>query len=130
MKKCLGRLPVLVITPILLVAYAFSLGKVLSFAIAWPLWMRYGVAFFIILPLGFIMGMFFPMGIRTLSRRFKGAIPWAWCVNGCTSVIGSVLAVVTALSYGFKTVLCLAAVAYSLALVMLLKSTLTTRHHR
>ena len=129
-KKCLGRLPVLVITPILLIAYAFCLSKLLSFAIAWPLWMRYGVAFFIILPLGFIMGMFFPVGVRTLSLRFHGAIPWAWCVNGCTSVIGSVLAVVTALSYGFNTVLCLAALAYSLALVMLLKSTLTTRHHR
>ena len=129
-KKCLARLPVLVITPILLIGYAFCLGKVLSLAVAWPLWMRYGVAFFFIFPLGFIMGMFFPMGVRTLSLYFKGAIPWAWCVNGCASVIGSVLAVLVALSYGFKTVLCLAALAYSLALVMLLKSTLTTRHHR
>lgn len=129
-KKCMGRLPVLVITPILLIAYAFCLGKVLSLAIAWPLWMRYGVAFFVILPLGFIMGMFFPTGVRTLSLCFKGAIPWAWCVNGSTSVIGSVLAVVIALSCGFKTVLLLAAVAYSLALVMLVFQNLSYHRHK
>jgi hypothetical protein len=88
-------------------------------AIAWPLWIRYGVAFFVIFPLGFVMGMFFPVGVRTLSLRLENAIPWAWAVNASFSVVGSVLAVLIALSYGFTTVLCLAAVAYGLAVVVL-----------
>ena len=119
LKRSLGKVPVLVITPVLLLAYVFLLDRVLTPAIAWPLWIRYGVAFFVILPLGFMMGMFFPVGVRTLSLHLEAAIPWAWAVNGSVSVVGSVMAVLIALSYGFTTVLCAAAVAYSLAVLVL-----------
>lgn len=111
--------PALVATPVLLLAYVLFLDRLLTLAMAYPLWVRHGVAFFLILPLGFVMGIFFPTGVRVLSTRFKSAIPWAWAVNAGFSVVGSVLAVVVALSYGFTMVLCLAAVAYSLALVVL-----------
>jgi hypothetical protein len=109
----------LLITPVLLLAYTFMLDRVLTLAIAWPLWIRHGIAFFVILPLGFMMGMFFPKGVRTLSLSLESAIPWAWAVNASASVVGSVLAVLIALSYGFTMVLNLAALAYSLALVVL-----------
>ena len=88
-------------------------------AIAWPLWMRYGFAFLVILPLGFLMGMFFPTGVRTLSLYLESAIPWAWAVNASISVVGSVLAVLIAISFGFKTVLLLASLSYALALSLL-----------
>ncbi|MBW2018749.1 MAG: hypothetical protein JRI65_01875 [Deltaproteobacteria bacterium] len=109
----------LILVPVLIVAYAFALGRLLMVAMGWPLWLRSGLAFVAILPLGFMLGMFFPMGIRTLSLVFERGIPWAWAVNGCASVVGSVFAVVVALAYGFRSVLCLAALAYSLALVAL-----------
>jgi hypothetical protein len=116
------------ITPVLLLAYAFLLDRLLTPAIAWPLWIRHGVAFFVIFPLGFTMGMFFPTGVRRLSLGLESAIPWAWAVNATASVVGSVLAVQVALTYGFTTVLGLAAVAYGLALVSLLLQNLS--HHR
>ncbi len=119
LKRYLGRIPALFVAPVLLLAYALLLHRLLTPAIAWPLWIRYGLAFFVILPLGFVMGMFFPLGVRTLSLRLGGAIPWAWAVNASVSVVGSVLAVLIALSYGFTAVLCIAAVAYSLAVVVL-----------
>jgi hypothetical protein len=118
-KKSLCRIPVLVMTPVLLIVYALLLHSALTAAIVWPLWMRYGVTFLAILPLGFMMGMFFPMGVRVLSRRFEHAIPWAWAVNASVSVVGSVLAVLIALSAGFTTVLCVAAGAYGGAVVVL-----------
>jgi hypothetical protein len=118
-KNALGKVPVLIITPLFLLMYAFLLHKVLVAAIVWPLWVRYGVTFFVILPPGFMMGMFFPLGVRILSLDFKGAIPWAWAVNASVSVVGSVLAVVIALSAGFTAVMSLAAVAYGLAVVVL-----------
>jgi hypothetical protein len=121
LKRFLGRVPALLMTPLLLFAYGFLLHRLLTPAIAWPLWIRYGVAFFVILPLGFVMGMFFPVGVRTLSLRFESAIPWAWAVNASVSVVGSVLAVLIALSYGFTAVLGLAAVAYGLAVLVLRK---------
>ena len=118
-QNALSRFPVLVMTPVLLLAYAFLLDRLLMLAIAWPLWMRYGFAFLVILPLGFLMGMFFPTGVRTLSLYLESAIPWAWAVNASISVVGSVLAVLIAISFGFKTVLLLASLSYALALSLL-----------
>jgi hypothetical protein len=114
-KESRGRVLVLIATPVLLLLYALYLQDALMVAIVWPVWIRFGVTFLIILPLGFMMGMFFPAGIRVLKHRFGHAIPWAWAVNASVSVVGSVLAVLIALSAGFTTVLCAAAGAYGLA---------------
>ena len=119
----LGPAAFLVITPLLLLAYGVFLDRILLAALVWPLWMRHGAAFLIILPLGFVMGMFFPTGIRILSLQRGEAIPWAWAVNASVSVVGSVLAVVIALSWGFSMVLSTAALVYGLALVALLAVT-------
>jgi hypothetical protein len=118
-KKSLSGVLVLVVTPILLFLYALFLQSALMAAIVWPLWMRLGITFFTILPLGFMMGMFFPTGIRVLSMRFAPAIPWAWAVNASVSVVGSILAVLIALSAGFTTVLFVAAGAYGVAVLVL-----------
>ena len=111
--------PTLTLAPVLLLASAFLLDRLLTLVIAWPLWVRYGVAFFLILPLGFTMGMFFPIGVRTLTLHLESAIPWAWAVNASLSVVGSVLAVLIALSFGFRTVLLVASLVYGLALCLL-----------
>jgi hypothetical protein len=67
----------------------------------------------LLFPLGFLMGMPFPLGIRHLRRADPSAIPWAWCINGCFSVMGAILAVVIAFRAGFSGVLVLAAVVYA-----------------
>jgi hypothetical protein len=113
------RVSALLAAPVLLIAYGFLLNKALTPTIPWPLWIRYGISFLVIFPLGFVMGMFFPLGVRTLSLALKDSIPWAWAVNASVSVVGSVLAVLMALSYGFTAVLCFAAVAYGLAALVL-----------
>jgi hypothetical protein len=64
-------------------------------------------------PLGFLMGIPFPGGLAWLQDRAPGLIPWAWAVNGCTSVLASVLAALVALSAGFSWVLGAAALAYA-----------------
>jgi hypothetical protein len=118
-KNLAGGLPVLVIAPVLLVAYMLFMDKLLMTTMAWPLWLRHGFAFLVIFPAGFVMGMFFPIGLRILSARHRAVIPWAWAVNASVSVVGSVLAVVIALSWGFVAVLFVAAVAYGVAVVCL-----------
>jgi hypothetical protein len=118
-KKFFGRVPLLIVTPFIILAYAFSLERLLMPAMASPLWMRYTLSFFVILPLGFVMGVFFPAGVRVLGQLTDDAIPWAWAVNASVSVVASVLAVVIALSWGFTAVLCIAAVAYGLAVLIL-----------
>jgi hypothetical protein len=59
------------------------------------------------------MGIPFPSGLAWLRARAPGLIPWAWAVNGCTSVLASVLAAMIALSVGFSWVLAAAALAYA-----------------
>jgi hypothetical protein len=43
-------------------------------------------------------------------------IPWAWDINGCTSVLASILSAMLAISFGFSRVLLGASVAYVAAL--------------
>lgn len=66
----------------------------------------------LVAPLGFLMGIPFPLGISVLGAGQRAAIPWAWAINGCVSVLAPVLTVMTALSAGFRTSLFLGALAY------------------
>jgi hypothetical protein len=63
-------------------------------------------------PLGLLMGMPFPLGIRLVDRVNTTLVPWAWGVNGFGSVVGSILAVMIAQSYGFALVIGLAVIIY------------------
>lgn len=58
------------------------------------------VALGILFPLGFFMGMPFPLGMRVASMRFAHLTPWLWGVNGATSVFASVFAVAFSLAFG------------------------------
>ncbi len=59
----------------------------------------------LLIPLGFLMGMPFPTGLRALAARGNAglsnamsddnAVEWAWAMNAASSVLGSVLAMVT-----------------------------------
>jgi predicted membrane-bound spermidine synthase len=68
-------------------------------------------------PLGLALGMPMPTGIRILDARAPELIPWAWGVNGATSVLGSVGAVALAMVWGFDQALLVAAALYLAALV-------------
>lgn len=61
------------------------------------------VATGLLLPLGFAMGMAFPLGLKQASRRSGSLTPWLWGVNGATSVCGSVLAVIVSLGSGISS---------------------------
>ena len=69
-------------------------------------------------PLAVLMGIPFPLGLAWLERDAPDLVAWAWAVNGCASVIASVLAAILTLSYGITLVLWLGAGAYSLAVLV------------
>jgi hypothetical protein len=64
-------------------------------------------------PLGFLMGIPFPGGIALLERLAPDLIPWAWGINGCLSVLASILSTMLAISFGFSWVLVGASLAYA-----------------
>ncbi len=95
----------------LLVPFAFS--QFSGFLLSQSIWMRLTYSILCLAPLGILMGLPFPLGIAWLDRRALDWIPLAWAVNGCISVIASVLAAILSLSYGFSIVLLLGMGAYA-----------------
>jgi hypothetical protein len=81
---------------------------------------RLVVASVLLVPLGIGMGIPFPTGLAVMCRPGDVLIPWAWGVNGCVSVLASILASMVALAWGFHAVLVLAAMAYLAAWWLLL----------
>lgn len=80
---------------------------------------RIVLAVVLMAPLAMVMGMPMPIGIRLLARNAPEIIPWAWGVNGATSVMGSVGALVIAILSGFNQALMIGAGLYLLALFLI-----------
>jgi hypothetical protein len=61
------------------------------------------VAVAFLFPIGFFMGMAFPMGMGLASKRSPALTPWLWGINGAMSVLASVLGVAIALEVGIAS---------------------------
>ncbi|MFN2291755.1 MAG: spermidine synthase [Anaerolineae bacterium] len=103
-------LPVLILA---LVLYPLALPFFFRALLGAPLLVRVTVGGLSLAPLGFLMGVPFPSGLAWLREQAAGLVPWAWAINGCTSVLASILAAMMALSAGFSWVLIAAALAYA-----------------
>jgi len=116
-----GRLwwPILAIT-LILALYAAVLPTLWNRLFGAPFAAKVVISALVLAPLGFLMGMPFPSGVRRLAndrRQSDHSIEWAWAINGGASVLGSVLAMVIALEFGLTMTLVSGAAAYLLALV-------------
>jgi hypothetical protein len=87
---------------------------VIPWTLSWPLWGRIAVALLSLLPVGLMLGVPFATGLRYLEEYDARLIPWAWGINGLTSVMGSILAIILAMRIGFTAVVLLAAATYLL----------------
>ncbi|MDX1409711.1 MAG: hypothetical protein R3330_16295 [Saprospiraceae bacterium] len=81
-----------------------------------PVRMLCGMA--MIAPLGFFLGMPFPIGILGLSGSNATAISWAWALNGFFTVLGGYLAIIISIMTSFKVVLGVAILIYVFALMV------------
>jgi len=103
----LGTLQAWVI-PDLLHTYAFGL----------PLLVRSILTFLVLAPLGFFMGMPFPLALRILHPSAAGIVPWAWALNGWMSVVASLATVLVSRAWGYSFAFSIALVAYAIALIL------------
>jgi len=104
---------------ILLALYPLLLPNLFGWLSGGGLLSRVLFSVIILAPLGFLMGVPFPAGIRLTGRVAPGLVPWAWAVNGCASVLSAILAVMIAISHGFSRVLMAGGLAYALALLVI-----------
>jgi hypothetical protein len=95
--------------------YLVVLPPLFARMLAWPDLAKIGISLLIIAPLGFFMGMPFPLGLARVSERLPALVPWAWGVNGCASVLSAVLAMILAIHFGFTVVVMVAVVLYWIA---------------
>lgn len=95
--------------------YLVALPPLFRHAVALPDPVKILLSAVLIAPLAFCMGMPFPRGMAALSARGAAAVPWAYGVNACASVIGATLATVLAIHLGFSGVLVVAMLLYALA---------------
>jgi len=64
------------------------------------------------------MGTAFPRALQLATRRTSAGTPWLWAVNGATSVLGSLLAVVVSISAGVSAAFWLGVGAYVVAALL------------
>jgi len=118
----MGWLPLLLVAATLLIYVLFLPGR-LAGLVGLDFGYRLVVSGVLLIPLGFVMGMPFPTGLRALASA-RAAIPasednaieWAWAINAAASVLGSVLAMVIAIQFGLTVTLACGAGAYLIAL--------------
>ena len=87
-----------------------------------PLALRIAAAVALLAPLGLVLGAFLPLGITSVARLSPHAgeyVAWSWAVNGVFSVMGSMLATILSMSYGFRAVMLLAVGIYAIGAVAL-----------
>jgi hypothetical protein len=118
-------IPLLLVIATLL-AYVLFLPGRLAALVGMAFASRLMISGVLLIPLGFLMGMPFPTGLRALAPKTaeqeettENAIEWAWAMNAAASVLGSVLAMVIAIQFGLTVTLTCGAAAYLLALAVM-----------
>lgn len=79
---------------------------------------KVAVSVAILAPIGFLMGMPLPTGMRLLKAHRPERIPWMWAVNGAFSVLGAVLAVALGIVYGSSVAMALGISVYGISLAI------------
>ena len=113
-----GRAALLALV-VLALLYPLVLPWLFARALGLPFAARVVITVLSVAPLGMLMGIPFPKGVATVGRVAPELIPWVWAVNGCASVISSILSAMLSVTFGFSIVLLLACVAYGVALVVI-----------
>ena len=113
-EKSVIMLPIAVIS-LLGVSYSLGFESIAGFLLKTGYLNRYLFSILLIAPLGFCMGMPFPMALAKISQSAPALIPWIWGINGCASVISAILATLIAMQFGFTVLIFLAIALYGVA---------------
>jgi hypothetical protein len=100
------RMPALMVAVVLLiVVLAFGVyDRLASFMwLAFPY--RVALSVGLLAPVGLLLGMCFPVGVRWARQYHDHLIPWAWAVNGVFSVFAAAASLVVAINFGLRAMM-------------------------
>jgi hypothetical protein len=98
---------------LLLLGWLLAWPAISNHLLSAPLVQRILTVIIALTPIGLLMGMPFPLGLRAVGHSGDRHVALAWAVNGVTSVVGSAGAVALAITGGFGRVLLVGALAYT-----------------
>jgi hypothetical protein len=98
------------------ILYVLFLPPIIYSTIAESMEVKAAVSIAILAPIGFLMGMPLPTGMRLLKVHRPDYIPWMWAINGAFSVLGAVLAIALGIMYGSSLAMILGILIYLIAL--------------
>jgi hypothetical protein len=104
------------VLPFAIAAINASLSILFTATLGWSLAARVAVTLAWLLPVGVLMGLFFPTG---MVRFGDASRPWFWALNGAAGVLASVLSLALAMEIGFLRVGLAGAGVYMLAWLLL-----------
>ncbi len=105
--------PVAILVWITVLAYGSE--AIVHACISLPLVARAAVVIVLVAPAGLVLGIPFAHGISIVQKINPSFVPWAWAVNGTTTVVGSILCVIVSMQLGFAAVLVGSAAIYLIA---------------
>jgi hypothetical protein len=94
-----------------LVLAFFALDVLLNCLLRFSNIWRYSAAVLILFPIGFLMGLPFPVGMRDLLGTSVQRA-YAWSLNGCASILTSIVSAQLAVIFGISLLLGCAIAAY------------------
>jgi hypothetical protein len=115
-KMPLDKKPWTMILPPAIGAYllflVFLLPAVTGAMVPAPMAAKISAALIMIIPMGAMMGMCFPAGMRIINPAKTPGTPWYWALNGIFGVLCSALAVFISIYSGISTNLVISALCY------------------
>jgi len=111
-KQRIRRLTPFIAIVVISLIYLALLGRIFSALSPLPTVGRIIASIILLAPLAFFMGMPFPRGLQNVSDTSPPLVPWCWGINGCASVLSTVLATTLAMSVGFAPVTIIAIALY------------------
>jgi len=103
-----------------LVLFGFVTPTLTAAARSWPTAQRVLLATGLLVPIAFLMGAPFPLGMKLASRSARAPTAWYWGINGATSVVASVAAMALALTVGISATFFVGVACYAAAAVFLI----------
>jgi len=110
MLACLG-------VSLLTLVWILSGDRLWTALLSLPTVMKIVAAVATMAPLAFVMGLPFPIALTHLGCWSPTTVPWAWAVNGASSVVAALLATVLAVEFGYRFVFWTATMLYVMAAV-------------
>jgi hypothetical protein len=99
---------------ILVLVELLLLQPVMNLTIGWALVGRTAVVALFVVPLAFVLGYCFPIGLRLTGRHSDRVTAWMWGVNGACGVMASIVAVMVSMWLGIHANLLIAAGLYAM----------------